>query len=30
LPYKLAMTFDEGDKNIQGAAAEMNGLIRLQ
>ena len=25
-----AMTLDESDKNIEGSAAEMNGLVRLQ
>ena len=27
---QLAMTFDEGDKNIEGAAPEPNRLVRLQ
>ncbi len=27
---QFAMTFDESDQNIEGAAAETNGFVRLQ
>src|SRR5208283_2240892 len=27
---QIAVTFDEGDENIEGSAAQMNRLVRLQ